>query len=409
MPLIDFSPSEPSKGHGPKRLRAALGIVVLLGVSVLGTTLASNISLNNGANVEFGQGVAMTTACDDSLVLTPTSTFVNSESEGDFLFTSVSVSDISSACSGKTFKIQAYQNGQSNPLDLYRTEYPGSPETFSEIRIQDLAGTYSLVEAGLLSDDITSTGPDNFTVTFVTAGPPPSVAVTSARDVDRMTIESSGGSLVAYWNFNNASALGDSAGGNFNLLSCGNPASGSGIDGSLGLVLDGSSFLTSSAALGCNPNGSVSIPSALLGDATYSMTAWFKNSGGNSNGGIVGWGTSNGCGKSTNLRFLGSFNGFVNYWYGCDLADYVPNGATFNDDQWHHIVATYDGQERRMYFDGSLFAYDSAPANPDFQDSQFLIGATIADQAFSGTLDNVGIYSVALSDGEVSALYQSHG
>jgi hypothetical protein len=143
--------------------------------------------LNSGAPVEFGQGVAQATACDDSVVVTPSSTFVNSAESAGFTFSSFSVTDISSACNGKIFTIKAYKNGQSNPLDLYSTT--GVTDPFNEIQVLDSAGSFSLVEAGLLSDDIQdiSTG---FNVNLSTREVPVSTAVASAQDVDRITIES---------------------------------------------------------------------------------------------------------------------------------------------------------------------------------------------------------------------------
>jgi hypothetical protein len=414
--LIDFSSAQSGKAPVRKRIKIAIGIFALVGATTLGTTLASNISLNGGANVEFGQGIATTTACDSNVVLTPTSTFVNSESDGEFMFTSVSVSDISESCFGKNFTIKAYKNGQSEPLDLYITGFDGGPyDTYSEIQVLDSSGNFILQNAGLLGDDITSDGSDNFTVTFVTDGPPPSEALTSARDVDRITIESFDGiTPVAYWNFNDAATLGNSVLSNFNLFSCGSPTQGTGLNGSGGLQLDGNSFLTSSYVQAggprqsCDPGGFVSTPDQLLGNATYTMSAWFKTSSGSTQSGIVAWGIG-GCGLTTNLRFWGSFNGFADYWYACDLVGNVPNSTAFDDDEWHFIVSTYDGQTRKMYFDGELFTFDNPGFAPDFQDSQFLIGATIADAAFTGTLDNVGVYSIALTAEQISNLYQARG
>jgi hypothetical protein len=191
--VIDFRSPNSKRKSIRNEIKVAIGIFALVGTATVGTTLASNISLNSGGNVEFGQGVAQTTACDSNVILTPTSTFVNSEGGGDFLFTSVSVSDISESCFGKVFTLKAYKNGQSEPLDLYSTYNnadPSNPIVYSQIQITDTSGTFALKNAGLLSDDITSTGSDNFTVTFVTIGPPPSEAIASARDVDRITIES---------------------------------------------------------------------------------------------------------------------------------------------------------------------------------------------------------------------------
>jgi hypothetical protein len=79
-----------------KKLRVILGIGALAAVTGLGSTLAANISLNGGGNVEFGQGVATTAACDDTITLTPVSTFVNSPYAGDATFgvSAIQISDI---------------------------------------------------------------------------------------------------------------------------------------------------------------------------------------------------------------------------------------------------------------------------------------------------------------------------
>ncbi|CAB4757083.1 unannotated protein [freshwater metagenome] len=187
MSLLNFEPSGREPKGGKKSLKLVLGIGALVGSIALGSTLAASINLNSGAPVEFGQGVTQTTSCDDEVTITPFSTFVNDEESADFLFTSFSVTGISASCYGKTFTIKAYSNSDNSPLDLYATD--GVSEPFSEVQVLDTEGSFSLVEAGLLSDDIedVSTG---FKVTMVTAGPPASAALASAQDVDRITIES---------------------------------------------------------------------------------------------------------------------------------------------------------------------------------------------------------------------------
>jgi len=187
MPLLDFNESSPKRSGSRKPFKLVLGIGALVATIALGSTLAASINLNAGAPVEFGQGVAQTTACDDEVTITPYATFVNDEEDADFLFTSFSVTGISTSCYGKTFTIKAYSNSGNSPLDLYATT--GIAEPFSEVQVLDTAGSFSLVSAGLLSDDIEdiSTG---FKVTMVTAGPPASIALASAQGVDRITIES---------------------------------------------------------------------------------------------------------------------------------------------------------------------------------------------------------------------------
>jgi hypothetical protein len=116
-------------------------------------------------------------------------------SGGGFYFTSFSVTDISTDCYGKPFTIRAYKNGVNTPLPLYQTN---GTSNYSEINVIDNSGSFSFVGGGLLSDDIQDiTG--GFKVDLVTVGPPPSVPLSLASDVDRIIIESgaSGGNTYS--------------------------------------------------------------------------------------------------------------------------------------------------------------------------------------------------------------------
>jgi hypothetical protein len=187
MPLIDFSGPQPSKGLATKKLKATLGVVVLLGASVLGTTLASNISLNGGGNVEFGQGVALTAACDDSIVVTPISTFVNSEYATSHTFSGVSLSTIDSTsehCDGKDFIIKAYSNSAQQDI------FSSGGESYDTLRVYDNGGVFEVVSDGSDVEEMSS-GSNNsedlsdtsFTVTF-------NSPIASAQDIEKITVES---------------------------------------------------------------------------------------------------------------------------------------------------------------------------------------------------------------------------
>jgi hypothetical protein len=67
-----------SKKKSNTKYKAALGVSSVVGLFGIGSTLAANISLNGGGNVEFGQGVATTAACDeDGFTITPVTSFDN--------------------------------------------------------------------------------------------------------------------------------------------------------------------------------------------------------------------------------------------------------------------------------------------------------------------------------------------
>jgi hypothetical protein len=95
-----------------------LGLAGIAAVALLGSTLAANISLNGGAGVEFGQGVALTSACDDSITTTPTAQFANAAGAGQFNFTTVAFTNISSACLGDVFTLKAYGDSSATPLNI---------------------------------------------------------------------------------------------------------------------------------------------------------------------------------------------------------------------------------------------------------------------------------------------------
>jgi len=193
MSILNFDDGKNSKKHPnktsqQKRFKAILGVgAIVLSVS-LGSTLAANINLNSGTPVEFGQGVVTTTACDNSIFITPNSEFVNSADNPGFAFTSFTVSDISDACDGKIFTIKAYKNGQSDPLNLYNVN---AGDSFNAVQVLRYDDVYSSVGEGSFPEGITSSAVDTFTVTFATSVQGfTTVPVALAENVDRMTIES---------------------------------------------------------------------------------------------------------------------------------------------------------------------------------------------------------------------------
>jgi len=80
MSMLSFDDSEPKRPSSKKPIKLFLGISALVGALAVGSTLASNINLNNGNNVEFGQGVVVATSCDKTISIVPTSSFVSNPS-----------------------------------------------------------------------------------------------------------------------------------------------------------------------------------------------------------------------------------------------------------------------------------------------------------------------------------------
>jgi len=75
------------------------------------------------------------------------------------------------------------------------------------------------------------------------------------------------------------------------------------------------------------------------------------------------------------------------------------------DDQWHHVVGTYDGSNVRVWVDGvegTPFSYTSSISNAD---NSLQIGRGASNSYnFSGALDDVRLYNVALTDTDILGL-----
>lgn len=89
----------------------------------------------------------------------------------------------------------------------------------------------------------------------------------------------------------------------------------------------------------------------------------------------------------------------------------VGSDHALDDNQWHHVAATFDGQTARCYIDGvetsSHRARNPGPLKPD--DWDLCIGNSVPDfggelLSFDGLIDEVRIYNRALSPDEIMSL-----
>lgn len=92
------------------------------------------------------------------------------------------------------------------------------------------------------------------------------------------------------------------------------------------------------------------------------------------------------------------------HWY-----TYNANYFTISANTWHHLVCTINGNVVYVYLDGTQVINYSGGANVNFTNSNnFTLGldsAHTAGRYFNGYIDEVGIWSRALSSTEVSQLY----
>jgi hypothetical protein len=116
--LLDFDGTPSREPKSGKSIKGLVAMALIGAVAVLGSTLAANITLNSGS-LEFGQGVAVTTACDpDGIKATPKAVFSNSTGAGQYNFASIALSGIHNNCDGDFFTINAYGDTSATPLNI---------------------------------------------------------------------------------------------------------------------------------------------------------------------------------------------------------------------------------------------------------------------------------------------------
>ena len=82
--------------------------------------------------------------------------------------------------------------------------------------------------------------------------------------------------------------------------------------------------------------------------------------------------------------------------------------AVITDGNWHHIGLVWDGSHRTLYVDGLAMAEDTR-ANLEVSNNGLYFGTGSAMEPgtyWSGLIDDVRIYNVALTAEEIEALAQ---
>lgn len=117
----------------------------------------------------------------------------------------------------------------------------------------------------------------------------------------------------------------------------------------------------------------------------------------------------------------------VNFYIHTNVGGFVHTsdanggGAVVSPGVWHHVAGTYDGTQLQLYVDGApwgsprLHTGTILPMLPGSflavgsEDGRTVCGGCIGNRYFHGDIDEVAIYSRALTPGEVQALFRRGG
>jgi Tfp pilus assembly protein FimT len=108
---------------------------------------------------------------------------------------------------------------------------------------------------------------------------------------------------------------------------------------------------------------------------------------------------SSGVASAGNLGFLTRDSGDTAH-------SYLVYSGSYNDGQWHYLVAVVNGSSRKLYIDGVERGSDSVGMQSVSNNTApTTIGSFGASHFFNGTIDEVKIYNRALSASEILAAY----
>jgi hypothetical protein len=147
----------------------------------------------------------------------------------------------------------------------------------------------------------------------------------------------------------------------------------------------------------------------------WTLTAWYKTgmkgTGDANQGTICGKGGDNTGGKRYALIMSQNVEGVLTLVVDDDVTRYDADSKTAtNDDRWHFVAAQREGAVLRIYIDGLLEGTTTIPAGYDLsgtsQHNAYIGTITYHPDGslyklFSGLIDEVRIYSGALSQGEI--------
>jgi hypothetical protein len=183
--------------------RNPLKFGIITFISVLGIAFGANLALNVGNNnrIEYGQGFQTVLSCQPNSVITvtPYAGFINETGTGKFTLDSILLENVHKDCVNKDFTVKLFANSSSTPLTLSETATSvGVYQGFQEFRFwwQDsvtvtaMSRQYTDIE--LLNDTSDATDFNaNQTAFLITFDPDQVASFADARDVFKITLESS--------------------------------------------------------------------------------------------------------------------------------------------------------------------------------------------------------------------------
>ncbi len=149
-----------------------------------------------------------------------------------------------------------------------------------------------------------------------------------------------------------------------------------------------------------------------LGPSNISVSCWYKLVGGNSNQSLI---RRRGSGFQISYNLTAIYgspaSNKLNTWFWPNSTQfYNPILNNTIDNVWHNLVFTFDGLNYIVYLDGiQVYTTNSFGPGGLFSGDEFVIGrdGSVSNWYYNGFFDDLGIWNRALSQEEITALYNA--
>lgn len=180
-----------------------------------------------------------------------------------------------------------------------------------------------------------------------------------------------------------------------------------------GVTLGAAGALSGNTAARFDGTNQFAASNAAFSDpSTYTTEAWFRTST-DAGGKIIGFGDNpDGSSGSYDRHVYLQNDGKVVFGAWTGVANTITTSAAYNDDAWHHVVATQSSNGMKLYVDGSLVGTHPQTAAQPYTGHWKIGGDNTwgsSSAYLNGTIDEVAVYSSELNAARVAAHFAAGG
>ena len=159
-------------------------------------------------------------------------------------------------------------------------------------------------------------------------------------------------------------------------------------------------------------SGTVASAGSVNNPTVYSEELWF-NATTQHGGKLIGFGnTQSGTSSSYDRHVYMENSGQLTFGTYTGQLNTATSSQSYNDGQWHQMVATQGSDGMKLYVDGALVGTNPQTEAQSYSGYWRVGGDTVwsgDSNFFDGTIDEVAVYSKALSASDVQGHFQAGG